>query len=203
MSSFLAESTQAALARLVQIAAPSEPRTPAEPSMPDGLGTPDGPSGPSAAGAVAPLERLRAIRRLIQELEADPATLAGVRDALDAGAGWDEVAEAALLKPAAARWRWSGTDDEIAARQAAGRKRAVRPSSVPTELPGLSVAQAATTLGVTAQAIYLKVSRGTLASRTVQLPDGRSYKRVFLDGVVPADSETNAYRLTENGAHDD
>ncbi|MDJ0325077.1 hypothetical protein QMG61_15030 [Cryobacterium sp. PH31-AA6] len=179
MRFFLAESTRAALIRLAELAEPTP------------------------AGAVPPLERLRAIRRLIHELEADPATLAGVRDSLDAGAGWDEVADAALLKPAAARWRWSGTDEEIAARAAAGRKRAARPSSVPTELPGLSVAQAAATLGVTAQAIYLKVSRGKLASRTAQLPDGRSYKRVFLDGVVPTDSKTDAYRLTEEGTTDD
>ncbi len=200
MSSFLAESTQAALTRLAELAGPGGP---GGPSGPGGSVAPGATDGPGAAGTAAPLERLRAIRRLLHELESDPATLAGVRGALDAGAGWDEIADAALLKPAAAKWRWSGTDDEIAARQAAGRKRAARPSSVPTELPGLSVAQAATTLGVTSQAIYLKVSRGTLASRTVQLPDGRSYKRVFLDGVVPTDSETDAYRLTENGAHDD
>lgn len=127
----------------------------------------------------APIERLRAIRRLLAELEADAATLMSVRGALRAGANWDEIAEAAGLRPAAARWRWQGSDEEIAARLEAGRKRSARPSSVPTDLPGLSVADAAARLGVTAQAIYLQVRRGTLASQTVQLPDGRSYKRVF------------------------
>ncbi|TFD74830.1 hypothetical protein [Cryobacterium fucosi] len=157
-----------------------------------------------ARDGAPPLERVRAIRRLVHELEADPATLAGVRDALAQGAGWDEIADAAGLKPAAARWRWSGTDDEIAVRLAAGRKRSARPSAVPTDLPGLSVAQAAATLGVTVQAVYLQVSRGKLASRTVELPDGRSYKRVFLDGVpTDASTESPTRPHTEDGAQDD
>ena len=130
-----------------------------------------------------PLERLRAIRSLIAALEQDPAALDAVRDALAAGAGWDQIADASGLKPAAAKWRWQGSDDEIASRHEAGRKRSARPSSVPTDLPGLSVAEAARRLGVSAQAIYLRVSRGTLAASTVQLPDGRSYKRVFPDGL--------------------
>jgi hypothetical protein len=130
----------------------------------------------------APLARLRALRRLQTAVDADPAALASVRAAETAGAGWSEIAEAAGLGAAAAKWRWQGTDDEIAARHDAGRKRAARPSSVPTDLPGLSVAEAAAQLGVTAQAIYLKVSRGTLASRTIELADGRKYKRVFVNG---------------------
>jgi len=140
--------------------------------------------------AAAPLERLRALRGLLQELDADPATLASVRDALAGGVGWPEIAEASGLKPNAAKWRWQGSDDEIAARLDAGRKRSTRPSSVPTDLPGHSVAEAASTLGVTAQAVYLQVSRGRLASRTVVLPDGRSYKRVFLPGdALPSITE--------------
>ncbi|TFC89398.1 hypothetical protein E3T24_00915 [Cryobacterium sp. TmT2-59] len=135
-----------------------------------------------ASAQTAPLDRVRAIRTLLRELDADPATLTGVRNALRGGSTWEEIAEAALLQTAAAKSRWSGTDDEIAARQAAGRKRAVRPSTVPTDLPGLSVSAAAAKLGVTVQAVYLKVSRGKLASRTIELPDGRSYKRVFLGG---------------------
>jgi hypothetical protein len=130
-----------------------------------------------------PLERLRAIRSLIAALEQDPAALDAVRDALAAGVGWDQIAEASGLKSAAAKWRWQGSDAEIASRHEAGRKRSARPSSVPTDLPGLSVAEAARRLGVSAQAIYLRVSRGTLAASTVQLPDGRSYKRVFPDGL--------------------
>ncbi|GAB3618481.1 hypothetical protein GCM10027416_30380 [Okibacterium endophyticum] len=129
-----------------------------------------------------PLDRVRSIRSLIAELEADAAVLAGVREALDAGAEWPEIASAAGLKPAAAKWRWQGTDDEIAARHAAGRKRSARPSSVPTDLPGLSVSEAAKELGVSAQAIYLRVSRGQMRAETVELPDGRSYKRVFPEG---------------------
>ena len=132
-----------------------------------------------ADDATDPLEMLRAIRLVQSALEADAATLASVRAAIAAGASWDDVADAAGLKAAAARWRWLGTDEEIAARLAAGRKRSARPSSVPTDLPGLSVAEAAAQLGVTASAIYLKVTRGTLESREVTLPDGRTYKRVF------------------------
>ena len=154
MGYFLAPSTSAALSRLAAL---------------------------DAAPGSAPLERLRAIRSLLLELDADPATLVGVRDALRGGADWDEIADAAGLKPAAAKWRWTGTDAEIAARQVAGRKRAARPSAVPTDLPGLSVSEAAAQLGVTAQAIYLKLSRGKLAGRTVEIADGRSYKRVFLN----------------------
>ncbi|GEM_PF-1117357 len=153
MGYFLAPSTSAALSRLVALDA--------------------GPGG-------VPLERLRAIRSLLLELDADPATLVGVRDALRGGVDWDDIADAAGLKPAAAKWRWSGSDAEIAARQAAGRKRGARPSAVPTDLPGLSVAEAAAQLGVTAQAIYLRLSRGKLVGRTIELSDGRSYKRVFL-----------------------
>jgi len=134
----------------------------------------------SGGHETAPLERLRAVRLLLRELEADTVTLSSVRQALAEGVGWDDIADAAGLKPAAARWRWSGSDEEIAARLLAGRKRSVRPSSVPTDLPGLSVAEAAARLGVSAQAVYLQVSRGKLSSQTVQLPDGRSYKRVFL-----------------------
>ena len=57
---------------------------------------------------------------------------------------------------------------------------------MPTDLPGLSVSEAAAQLGVTAQAIYLKLSRGKLVGRTVELADGRSYKRVFLEGETDA-----------------
>jgi hypothetical protein len=130
-------------------------------------------------GGSDPLQRLRDIRALLTALEHDPATLHAVREALDAGSGWDDIAAAAGLKPAAAKWRWQGTDAEIAERHEAGRKRSARPSSVPTDLPGLSVAEAAAQLGVSAQAIYLRVTRGTLRAETIELPDGRSYKRVF------------------------
>jgi transposase-like protein len=128
-----------------------------------------------------PLERLRGIRSLVIALEADPAALAAVREALDAGATWDDVADAAGLSPSAAKYRWAGDDDAIATRQEASRKRKRdRPSSVPTELPGESVSEAARRLGVTPQAIYQRISRGLLEARTVELPDGRKYKRVFL-----------------------
>jgi hypothetical protein len=128
----------------------------------------------------APLTRVGDIRTLLALLETEPAVLQGVREALSAGATWDEVAAVARLKPAAAKWRWQGTDDEIAARQEAGRKRSARPSSVPTDLPGYSVADAARRLGVTAQAVYLQISRGKLEAQTITLPDGRSYRRVML-----------------------
>jgi hypothetical protein len=129
----------------------------------------------------SPLERLRGIRSLAAALEADPASLAAVREALDAGRTWDEIADAAGLSPSAAKYRWAGDDDEIAARHEASRKRKrERPSSVPTDLPGESVAEAAKRLGVTAQAVYQRVNRGQLEARTVELPDGRKYKRVFL-----------------------
>ena len=127
-----------------------------------------------------PLDRLRGIRSLITALDADPASLTAVREAVDAGASWDEVADAAGLSPSAAKYRWSGDDEAIAARHEASRKRKrERPSSVPTELPGLSVADAARQLGVTPQAIYQRVNRGLLEATTVELPDGRKYKRVF------------------------
>ncbi|MCI2959356.1 hypothetical protein MN032_16840 [Agromyces atrinae] len=135
------------------------------------------------------IARLRGIRSLLAALDADPAALAAVRDALDSGSSWDEVSTAASLTPAAAKQRWAGDDAEIAARQEASRKRGQRPSSKPTDLPGLSVAEAAAKLGVTPQAIYLRVTRGQLRAETVELPDGRSYKRVFLD--EPAESETS------------
>ena len=139
-----------------------------------------------------PLDRLRAIRSLQAALEQDPATLTAVRDALAAKTSWDEIADATGLKSPAAKWRWGGTDDEIRERLAAGRKRSTRPSSVPTDLPGLSVAEAASARGVSAQAIYLQVRRGTLISRTVTLPDGRSYKRVFPTGTFDTDSTTDS-----------
>ena len=129
----------------------------------------------------APLDRLAALRALVMAVDADPAALGAVRDALEVGTGWAEIAESAQLSPAASRWRWQGNDAEIAARHAAGRKRSERPSSKPGDLPGLSVADAARQLGVTAQAIYLRVSRGHLRAETITLPDGRSYKRVFID----------------------
>jgi hypothetical protein len=130
---------------------------------------------------VTPLDRLRGIRSLVIALEADPASLAAVREAVDAGASWDDVAEAAGLSPSAAKYRWSGDDEAIAARHEASRKRKrERPSSVPTDLPGLSVSDAARQLGVTPQAIYQRVNRGLLEARTVVLADGRKYKRVFL-----------------------
>src|SRR4051812_16252778 len=135
-----------------------------------------------ADAASGPLERLAAIREASAALDADPAALRAVRAALDAGASWSDIAQAARLSPAASRWRWQGDDAEIAARHEAGRKRSERPSSKPTALPGLSVAEAARQLGVTAQAVYLRVSRGQLPAETVTLPDGRSYKRVFPDG---------------------
>jgi hypothetical protein len=130
--------------------------------------------------AAGPLTRLAALRLASAALDADHSALREVRAALDAGASWSDVAEAAQLSPAASRWRWQGDDAELAARHEAGRKRSERPSSKPADLPGLSVAEAAKQLGVTAQAIYLRVSRGQLRAETVTLPDGRSYKRVFL-----------------------
>ena len=130
----------------------------------------------------APLARLRGIRDLAAALESDPAQLSAVRSALADGATWDEVAEAAGLSPSAAKYRWAGDDDEIAERHEASRRRKrERPSSSPTDLPGLSVAEAAKRFGVTAQAIYQRVNRGLLEARTVELPDGRRYKRVFPD----------------------
>lgn len=135
------------------------------------------------------LSRLRDIRSLSAELDKDSATLEAVREAIAAGASWESVAAAAGLGVSAAKWRWLGTDDEIAERHEAGRKRAARPSSVPTDLPGLSVSDAAKRLGVTAQAIYLRVSRGSLRAETVELADGRTYKRVFLDDEPAADAD--------------
>ncbi|RLQ84297.1 hypothetical protein [Mycetocola zhadangensis] len=135
------------------------------------------------------VSRLRDIRSLLAELEKDPATLAAVREAIEDGTSWDDVASAAGLKPSAAKWRWLGTDEEIVERHEAGRKRSARPSSVPTDLPGLSVAEAAKQLGVTAQAIYLRVSRGSLRAETVKLADGRTYKRVHLDTADQASAE--------------
>ena len=129
--------------------------------------------------ATEPLDRVRAIRALSAALETEPGLLAAVRASLDAGAGWDEVADAAALGTAAAKWRWQGSNAEIAERHAAGRKRSARPSSKPTDLPGMSVADAARSLGVSVQAVYLRVSRGQLRAETITLDDGRSYKRVF------------------------
>ena len=131
------------------------------------------------ARAAEPLDRLRAVRQASVALDQEPALLLGVRDSLGTGESWERIADAAGLGVAAAKWRWQGTDDQITARLAAGRKRSARPSSVPTELPGQSVAEAARTLGVTAQAVYLRISRGTLEATTVTLDDGRSYKRVL------------------------
>ena len=135
----------------------------------------------AADDATPPLDLVRGIRALAAALDADPATVSAVRQALADGATWDEVADAASLGLAAAKWRWQGTDEEIAARHEAGRKRSARPSSVPTDLPGLSVADAAKRLGVTVQAVYLRISRGQLEATTVELADGRRYKRVLFD----------------------
>lgn len=142
----------------------------------------------AAEGEGDPLARLHGIRALIAALDADDAAIAAVRAALATGAGWQEIADAAGLSPAAAKQRWAGDDRAIAERQEASRRRKrARPSSRPTELPGLSVAEAAAKLGVTPQAIYLRVSRGQLEARTVELPDGRKYKRVFPEGAPEGD----------------
>ena len=129
------------------------------------------------AGSDDPVQALRDIRSASSALDAE--TLPAVRAALPTS-DWETIADAAGLKAPAAKWRWQGTDDEIAARHEQGRKRSERPSSVPTDLPGLSVAEAAKQLGVSAQAIYLRVSRGQLRAETVERA-GRSYKRVFPD----------------------
>ncbi|MDQ0576055.1 hypothetical protein [Agromyces albus] len=149
-----------------------------------------GDGGGDEATRVTPLERLRGIRSLIAVLEADPASLNAVREALDAGEAWEEIADAAGLSPSAAKYRWAGDDDAIAARQEASRRRKrERPSSAPTELPGLGVAEAAKRLGVTPQAIYQRVSRGLMRAETVELPDGRKYKRVFLPDEPAASAD--------------
>ena len=127
------------------------------------------------------LERIRSVRMLTAALEKDAATLHAVREARASGITWEDVASAAGLGAAAAKWRWHGTDAEIHERHEAGRKRSSRPSSVPTDLPGMSVSEAATKLGVSPQAIYLRISRGLLRAETTTLPDGRTYKRVFPD----------------------
>ncbi|MEO8261015.1 MAG: hypothetical protein ABI566_00485 [Pseudolysinimonas sp.] len=135
----------------------------------------------AAQNATAPLDRLAGIRNLIAALESEPATLASVREAQDAGANWDEIAASAGLTAAAAKWRWQGSDAEIAARHEAGRKRSARPSSKPADLPGMSVAEAATQLEISVQGVYQRIARGQLRAETVVLDDGRSYKRVFPD----------------------
>lgn len=126
------------------------------------------------------LERLSAVRGASAALDADPAALAAVRQAVTSGASWEQIGAAAGLSPAAAKARWQGSDAEIAERQQASRKRSARPSAKPTDLPGLSVAEAAEKLGVSVQAIYLRVTRGQLQAQTVELPDGRKYKRIIL-----------------------
>lgn len=133
----------------------------------------------AAQNATGPLDRLAGIRNLIAALENDPATLNAVRQALDAGASWDDIGAAAGLGPAAAKWRWQGSDAEIAARHQAGRKRSARPSSKPVDLPGMSVAEAAAHLEISVQGVYQRVARGQLRAETVVLEDGRAYKRVF------------------------
>ncbi|MFF2372553.1 hypothetical protein [Agromyces sp. NPDC058110] len=144
----------------------------------------------AGTGSASPLDRLRGIRALVAALEADPASLEAAREAVAAGAGWDDVAEAAGLSPSAAKYRWAGDDDAIAERQEASRRRKrERPSSVPTDLPGESVSEAAKRLGVTPNAIYQRVNRGLVEARTVTLPDGRSYKRVFFDDDTGAATE--------------
>jgi DNA invertase Pin-like site-specific DNA recombinase len=135
----------------------------------------------AAQDATDPLDRLASIRNLIAALETDAASLAAVREALDAGAGWDEIAARADLSPAAAKWRWQGSDAEIASRHEAGRKRAARPSSKPRDLPGMSVAEAAKHLGISVQGVYQRITREQLRAETVTLDDGRTYKRVFPD----------------------
>lgn len=133
------------------------------------------------AESTDPLARLTGIRAAAAALDADSATLTAVREALDAGVGWEAIAASARIRPAAAKWRWQGTDAEIAERHEAGRKRSARPSSVPRDLPGESVSEAAARLGVTAQAVYQRVARGHLRAETVELADGRRYKRVFAE----------------------
>lgn len=140
----------------------------------------------SVDGAASGVEQLAAVRNAIIALEADPASLAAVREALSDGSSWEKIGEAAGLSPAAAKARWSGSDAEITERQQASRKRSARPSAKPTDLPGFSVAEAAEKLGVSVQAIYLRVSRGQLEAQTVELPDGRKYKRVFFQ---PSDED--------------
>jgi len=130
--------------------------------------------------AEAPLDRLSALRAMSAALEGEPALLVAVREALDAGESWAAIAASARLGEAAAKWRWQGSDDDIAARHEAGRRRSARPSSKPTDLPGLSVSQAAARLGITPQGVYQRINRGQLETRTVTLEDGRSYKRVML-----------------------
>lgn len=131
--------------------------------------------------AAEPLDRLAGIRGLVAALESEPATLVAVREAVEAGATWDEVAAAAGLGVSAAKWRWQGDDAEIAARHEAGRKRAARPSSRPHDLPGMSVADAAKHFGISVQGVYQRISRGQVHSETITLDDGRTYKRVFLE----------------------
>ncbi|GAA1503483.1 hypothetical protein BJ978_003176 [Agromyces terreus] len=152
---------------------------------------------------VPPLDRLRGIRSLLTALETDPAMLAAARDALEAGSSWEQIADAAGLSPSAAKYRWAGADDEIAERQEASRRRKrERPSSVPTDLPGESVAEAAKRLGVTPQAIYQRVTRGLVEARTVTLADGRSYKRVFIADGAP-DAAPAGGPAAGGAAHDD
>ncbi|SFR73642.1 hypothetical protein SAMN05428970_1581 [Agromyces sp. CF514] len=136
-------------------------------------------------GDPAPLDRLRGIRSLVTALEADEAALDAAREAVADGATWDDVADAAGLSPSAAKYRWAGDDRAIADRQEASRQRKrERPSSVPTDLPGESVSEAARRLGVTPNAVYQRVNRGLVEARTITLPDGRSYKRVFFEAAA-------------------
>ena len=88
----------------------------------------------AADGATSPLDIVRGIRSLVVALESDDATLAAVRAAVSGGATWDEVARAAGLGLAAAKWRWQGTDNEIAERHEAGRK-AFRPAEQRADRP--------------------------------------------------------------------
>ncbi|MCU1585479.1 MAG: hypothetical protein JWM49_2035 [Microbacteriaceae bacterium] len=140
------------------------------------------------SSAADPAALVRMLGQATARLDADDEMLRAVMAAQAAGVSWKQIGASLGINESACRSRYygraadlAGRKAEIAKRKEATAKRArVRATSiVPTDLPGMSVAEYAAAAGLTPTVVYRMLDSGKLAGKNVELDDGRRYRRVL------------------------
>lgn len=137
---------------------------------------------PETRDALAALREVRkrqdTLRQKLADL--DVVELEAAHAARDAGASWRELALAAgLAKFSSAQRRYdAGSIEERRAQVAASKIPGAK--AAPDPLPGVSLAEAATRLGITVSQVRTRADRGELSTVTATYR-GREVRRVILD----------------------
>ena len=139
------------------------------------------------------LEALHQIAVIEAQLNTEKASL--VEQLRARGLPWDAIAGAANLpsaRIARSRWDTSETERDALRRDATARAR-FRPRLKPSDLPGISVPDAALALDISTSTVYARSKRGELA--TVRIPKMHS-DGVWLRVVSPEALTAHSIRIS-------